>query len=83
MRRFMEAQSRISAGILRAKVGRQIRVLVDEVNANGVIARSSTDAPEIDGKVFVDDGTDLKPGEFAEVVIARAGEYDLHTRRVH
>ncbi|MDX1489261.1 MAG: radical SAM protein, partial [Acidiferrobacterales bacterium] len=82
-RRFMETQSRISAEILGGKIGRCLTVLVDEVNENGTIARSSADAPEVDGKVFIDGTTDLKPGDFAEVVIERAGEHDLHARRVH
>lgn len=82
-RRFMETQSRISAEILGGKIGRRLTVLVDEVNENGTIARSSADAPEIDGKVFIDGGTDLKPGDFVEAVIEHAGEHDLHARRVH
>jgi len=79
----METQSRISAAILRAKVGKRLTVLIDEVDANGAIARSSADAPEIDGKVYIDDATGLKAGDIVKVVVGHAGEHDLHARRVH
>ncbi len=78
--RFMETQSRISAEILRGKIGGRLTVLVDEVNENGAIARSGADAPEIDGKVFIDAPADLKPGDFADAVIESAGEHDLWAR---
>jgi ribosomal protein S12 methylthiotransferase len=80
-RRFMKTQSRISAEILGGKIGRRLTVLVDEVNENGVIGRSGADAPEVDGKVFIDGTTDFKPGDFAEVVIERASEHDLWAQR--
>ena len=77
-RRFMAAAARISRSKLRAKVGRRIQVLVDEVRADGVaVARSAADAPEIDGKVFVRGAARLKPGEFAEATIERADAFDL------
>ncbi len=78
--RFMETQTRISADILRNKIGRRLRVLVDEVEGDTAIARSTADAPEIDGKVFIVDARTSKPGEFAEVLVERAGEHDLWGR---
>jgi ribosomal protein S12 methylthiotransferase len=79
--RFMAAAERISRSKLRAKVGRRVRVLVDEVRADGVaVARTAADAPEIDGHVFVRGGARLKPGEFAEVTVERADAFDLHAR---
>jgi ribosomal protein S12 methylthiotransferase len=72
-KRFMQAQQRISARKLKAKVGRRLRVLVD---APGV-GRTAGDAPEIDGTVRFKGGT---AGEFAEVLIERAGAHDLHGR---
>ena len=82
-RRFMETQSRISAALLRAKVGKRLTVLIDEVDANGAIARSSADAPEIDGKVYIDDAAGLKAGDIVKVLVGHAGEHDLHARRVY
>jgi len=52
-------------------------VLVDEVVEDGAYARSSADAPEIDGMVLIENGTDLEPGDFVEVTITAAGEHDL------
>jgi ribosomal protein S12 methylthiotransferase len=52
-------------------------VLVDEVMAEGAMARSSADAPEIDGIVHVAPDPVLKTGEFATVRVTRAGTHDL------
>jgi len=78
--RLMELQSAISSARLRAKVGRRLRVLVDEVDRRGAVARSSADAPEIDGVVRVRDGGKLRPGDFVEVIVEQAGEHDLTAR---
>jgi ribosomal protein S12 methylthiotransferase len=71
--RFMQTQEKISAAKLKAKVGKTIKVLVDEPG----IGRSAADAPEIDGVVKFKGG---KAGEFREVRIERAGAHDLHGR---
>ena len=75
--RFMAVQEKISAARLKHKVGQTMEVLVDEVGKNGAIARSAADAPEIDGRVIIRQGTKLKPGEFATVKITRADAHDL------
>jgi ribosomal protein S12 methylthiotransferase len=41
------------------------------------VARSSADAPEIDGVVYVEGAENLKPGDFCQVRVTRAGEHDL------
>jgi len=75
--RFMALQEKISAQRLRRKVGRTLTVLVDEVKADDAIARSSADAPEIDGIVHVAPDPGLKAGDFATVRVTRAGTHDL------
>jgi ribosomal protein S12 methylthiotransferase len=75
--RFMELQQGISAAKLQAKIGRTIEVLIDEVDAEGAIGRSSADAPEIDGKVYLEGVTDLRPGDFVEAEVTAADDYDL------
>jgi ribosomal protein S12 methylthiotransferase len=77
LERFMELQEAISADKLQEKVGRTMIVLVDEVVEDGAYARSSADAPEIDGMVLIENGTDLESGDFVEVTITAAGEHDL------
>ena len=75
--RFMEHQAEISAERLQRRVGRIETVLVDEVVEEGAVARSQSDAPEIDGQVFIDGASHLQVGEFVEVEIEEADEYDL------
>ncbi len=74
--RFMAHQQAISAQRLQAKIGREIEVLVDEVDEEGAVARSWADAPEIDGSVFID-APQLQPGDKVRVRIVDADEYDL------
>nr|Q31G14.1 RecName: Full=Ribosomal protein uS12 methylthiotransferase RimO; Short=uS12 MTTase; Short=uS12 methylthiotransferase; AltName: Full=Ribosomal protein uS12 (aspartate-C(3))-methylthiotransferase; AltName: Full=Ribosome maturation factor RimO [Hydrogenovibrio crunogenus XCL-2] len=75
--RFMQLQQQISANKMQAKIGKTIQVLVDEVDEEGAIARSKADAPEIDGMVFIPEGHHLNPGDFVEVEVFAADEYDL------
>ena len=79
--RFMEVQQAISAARLARKVGTTQRVLLDEVGPTVAIGRTATDAPEIDGVVYVRKGRrKVNVGDFVEVAIASAEEHDLHGR---
>jgi ribosomal protein S12 methylthiotransferase len=78
--RFMATAAEISAEKLAAKVGRTLRVLVDTVDRNAAVARSTADAPEIDGVVRIRKPGKLEPGDWADVEILRAGDYDLEGR---
>jgi ribosomal protein S12 methylthiotransferase len=78
--RLMQHQQAISASLLAGRVGETIEVIVDEVGAEGAIARSHWDAPEIDGAVYLNGATELKPGEMAKVKVEAADEYDLWGR---
>ncbi|MDD1622677.1 MAG: 30S ribosomal protein S12 methylthiotransferase RimO [Methylococcaceae bacterium] len=80
--RFMEHQAAISAERLQQRVGRTETVLIDEVVEEGAVARSKSDAPEIDGQVFIDHATHLSVGDLVEVEIEEADEYDLWGRLV-
>lgn len=73
---FMELQAEISQDLLQEKVGKTLKVLVDEHEGEHSIARSSADAPEIDGVVVIEN-SQLPMGEFAEVEITAADEHDL------
>ncbi len=75
--RFMELQAEISANKLQAKIGKTMQVLVDEVYEDYAVARSSADAPEIDGQVIIENPTGLKAGEFTQVKIIATETYDL------
>jgi len=75
--RFMALQQEISAAKLQTKIGKTIEILIDEVDADGAIGRSSADAPEIDGKVFLEGAIELSPGDFVEAEVTAADDYDL------
>ncbi|NBB11115.1 30S ribosomal protein S12 methylthiotransferase RimO [Pseudomonas sp. SLFW] len=75
--RFMAHQQAISAARLQMKIGKEIEVLIDEVDEQGFVGRSFFDAPEIDGNVFVESDRDLKPGDKVLCRVVDADEYDL------
>jgi ribosomal protein S12 methylthiotransferase len=78
--RLMQHQQAISASLLASRVGTTIEVIVDEIDAEGAIARSHWDAPEIDGAVYLNGARRLKPGDVLNVEIETADEYDLWGR---
>ncbi len=77
LERLMLLQEGISEQRLKRKIGKVITVLVDEVDEEGAVARSSADAPEIDGVVYIAGGGKLNPGDFAEVRITDSDTHDL------
>jgi len=78
--RFMQVAASISEEKMAEKVGNSMAVLVDEIDPDrGVaIGRGPGDAPEIDGRVVIEDGAGLREGMFAQVRITGADTYDLH-----
>ena len=76
--RFMQTQQKVSARILKSKVGKTLPVIIDEQGATVATGRTKYDAPEIDGAVYVASKTPLKPGEIVNVKIESSDEYDLH-----
>jgi ribosomal protein S12 methylthiotransferase len=81
--RFMERAAAISARRLAGRVGKIMRVLVDEVSGDVAIARSAADAPQIDGVVRIAlprGKARLRAGEWADVQIVAADAYDLTGR---
>jgi len=81
--RLMKRQEKISARRMKRKLGTTLRVLVDEVKDGSALARSSADAPDIDGVVHVDDAGRLKSGDWADVKVLRTGVHDLWARAVN
>jgi ribosomal protein S12 methylthiotransferase len=75
--RLMLLQEEISEQRLKRKIGKTMKVLVDKVNEEGAIARSSADAPEIDGVVYIENGQQLNTGDFVEVKIIDSDTHDL------
>jgi ribosomal protein S12 methylthiotransferase len=77
--RFMEKAQSISAAKLAAKVGTTLPVIVDDIDEDGIATcRTTADAPEIDGNLFIDEGTEaLATGDIVNVDVDEASEYDL------
>ena len=77
--RFMQLQQEISAERLKQKIGQTLDVIVDEIDDEGIIGRTKSDAPEVDGLVYIENlsGTPVKVGEFIKVTITHSDEYDL------
>ena len=77
LQRFMEKQAAISAQRLQRKIGTEQIVLVDEVSEAGAVARSTADAPDIDGLVYLEGVTGLSIGDFVNVHIDQTDDYDM------
>ena len=75
--RFMALQQQISAAKLQNKIGKTLEILIDETDASGAVGRSSADAPEIDGKVYLPGVIGLSPGDLVEAEVTATDEYDL------
>jgi ribosomal protein S12 methylthiotransferase len=75
--RFMATQQAISAARLKTKVGKRIKVIIDEPGPTVSRGRSQGDAPEIDGAVHVGSRRPLRAGDIVTVKIERADAYDL------
>ena len=82
--RFMAKAQAISEAKLAAKVGRVLEAIVDDIDEDGIATcRTWADAPEIDGNLFIDDGTEaLAVGDVVRVEVDEAGDYDLWGRLV-
>jgi len=80
--RFMAAQQAISAKVLSSRVGKRLKVIIDEAGPTGAKGRSVWDAPEIDGNVYVASRRPLRTGDIVTVKIERADAYDLHGQAV-
>jgi len=76
--RFMATQQLISESRLRQKIGKTLRVIVDSVKDEEIVARSYADAPEIDGSVFIKTTSNVTAGDIVEVKIVDSNDYDLY-----
>jgi ribosomal protein S12 methylthiotransferase len=81
--RLMEFQEDISTRRLEAKIGKEIVVLVDDVDEEGAIARSEGDAPEIDGLVMIPDGQEMEVGGFYRVRVTDCDVHDLYAEPIY
>lgn len=78
--RFMQLQAEISRNRLQSKIGSLQTVLVDEITDEQIIARSKSDAPEIDGLVYLPLTAGIKVGDLIDVTITDSDDYDLYAK---
>jgi ribosomal protein S12 methylthiotransferase len=74
---IMEVQQEISLEINQAKEGLTLRVLVDKKEAGRFLGRTEFDSVEVDNEVVINTNKRLKPGDFVNVKITKAYDYDL------
>ena len=79
---LMALQQEIALEKNQQMVGKKMRVLVDEADEHYIYARSAADAPEVDNGVIIpaNNGTTMEPGNFYDVIITEATDYDLYAR---
>ncbi|MGE5676603.1 MAG: 30S ribosomal protein S12 methylthiotransferase RimO [Pseudomonadota bacterium] len=75
--KIMLLQRDISMENNKKLVGKTFRVLIEGFSEGEYFGRSFMDAPEIDGKVYFKSAKSLIPGDFCDVIITEAQEYDL------
>jgi ribosomal protein S12 methylthiotransferase len=75
---LMELQRGISLSINKDKVGTVLRVLFDRVEGDFFVGRTESDSPEVDNEVFVSKSEYVRLGDFADIEITDATEYDLY-----
>lgn len=79
MESIMELQQEISREINQEKVGKTYKVLIDRKEGNTYIGRTEFDSPDVDNEVIIDPGNhQLKTGDFVNVEIKEATEFDLY-----
>ncbi len=76
--RLMEVQQRISTRLNEEKVGKVFRTIIDRVEGDYYIGRTEFDSPDVDTEVLINSSEDnLRIGEFYDVLITDATEFDL------
>lgn len=81
-RRIMEVQQEISTELNESKLGKVMKVLVDRKEAGRYIGRTEFDSVEVDNEVIIHAGKKLVIGEFVEVRITKAYDYDLEAELI-
>ena len=77
---LMETQQSISETLGKAKIGKTFRTIIDRVEGEYYIGRTEYDSPDVDGEVLIKktDSETISVGEFYNVIITDADEYDLY-----
>lgn len=79
---IMEHQQEISYALNQQKVGREFRVLVDKKEAGRYLCRTEFDSVEVDNEVIINTSQKLVIGDFVNVRITKAYDYDLEAELI-
>jgi len=80
---IMELQSQISWELNQQKIGNVCKVVIDRKEGQYFVGRSEFDSPDVDNEVLINASkTYLKTGEFYDVVITDAADFDLYAKVV-
>ena len=74
---IMEIQQQVSAELNRKKIGQTFKVIIDREEGEFYVGRTEFDSPEVDGEVYVTAEKELQKGDFVDVKITDAEDYDL------
>ena len=74
---IMEVQQEISLEKNQEKVGKVFKVLIDKKEAGRYLGRTEFDSVEVDNEVVINSTKKLPIGEFVQVKITKAYDYDL------
>ena len=77
---IMEVQQMIAADLNRQKIGETFKVIIDRKEGEYFIGRTESDSPEVDGEVLISSEEPLQTGQFYQVTITGADDYDLYGR---
>ncbi len=76
---IMEIQSQISWELNQEKIGQEFKVVIDRKEGDYFVGRTEFDSPDVDNEVLIDaTKTYLKTGEFANIKITEAADFDLY-----
>ena len=76
-KRLLELQKKIMRKVNRNWIGREVRMLVDDVDGRVAVGRAMMDAPEIDNRILLLHAKRLRPGQFCPVRITGADSYEF------
>jgi ribosomal protein S12 methylthiotransferase len=84
LNKLMRVQQNISQDLQDRKIGKQFKIIVDRLEADYYVGRTEFDSPEVDPEVLIrkTDGMSLQIGEFYNVMIDSAEEFDLYAHVV-
>ena len=77
MEAVMELQQTVSLELNQGKIGQTLKVMVDRKEGGNFIGRTESDSPEVDNEVIIESNEHLRIGDFVNVTIRSASEFDL------